>query len=53
MTSVIRKRLEEVGTLLSIGGVFASLLLGMYRLVSLFVQLLANEYTAHFWDSHF
>lgn len=34
-------------------GVFALLLTAGYHLVSLFVQLIANEYSARFWDSHF
>lgn len=53
MARVNAARLETVGTLILIPGVFALLLTAGYHLVSLFVQLMANEYTAVVWHSHF
>lgn len=53
MARVGTTRMETVGTLILIPGVFALLLTAGYHLVSLFVQLMANEYTAHLWNFHF
>jgi len=44
---------DTVGTLIVIPGVFALLLTAGSRLVSLFVQLMAHEYSAIVWHSHF
>lgn len=53
MARVNTARMETVGTLILIPGVFALLLAAAYHLVSLFVQLMADEYTAHVWNFHF
>jgi len=53
MARVNTAQMETVGTLILIPGVFALLLTAGYHLVSLFVQLMANEYTAHAWNFRF
>jgi len=45
--------MEQAGTVILVLGMAALLLTGGYHLVSLFVQLMANEYAAHVWNSHF
>ncbi len=53
MARVNATRMETVGTPILIPGVFALLLTAGYHLVSLFVQLMAHQYTAVVWRSHF
>lgn len=53
MARVNATRMETVGTPILIPGVFALLLTVGYHLVSLFVQLMAHEYSAVVWHSHF
>ena len=53
MARVNTARMETVETLILIPGVFALLLTAGYHIVSLFVQLMANEYSAVVWHSHF
>jgi hypothetical protein len=49
MPRVDTARMETVGTLILMPGVFALLLTVGYHLVSLFVQLMAHEYSAVAW----
>ncbi|HXT74262.1 MAG TPA: hypothetical protein VN785_10470 [Candidatus Angelobacter sp.] len=53
MARVNTAHMETVGTLILIPGVFALLLTVGYHLVSLFVQLMAHEYSAIVWHFHF
>lgn len=53
MTRAGTPRVATVGTLILIPGMFALLLTAGYHLVSLFVQLIANEYSTHVWHVHF
>lgn len=52
MARVNATRMETVGTPILIPGVFALLLTAVYHLVSLFVQLVAHEYSAVVRHSH-
>lgn len=53
MAGVNVARMETVGTLIFIPGAFALLLSAGYHLVSILVQLMAREYSAVVWHSHF
>lgn len=53
MARVNVARMETVGTLILIPGAFALLLTVGYHLVSIFVQLMAHEYSVVVWHSHF
>lgn len=52
MARVNTARMGTVGTLILMPGVFALLLTAGYHLVSLFVRLMAHEYSAIVWHSH-
>jgi len=53
MAKADNDRLKGAGSLALILAMFAVLLTAGYHIVSLFVQLMANEYAAHVWNSHF
>lgn len=46
-------RMETVGTLILMPGVFALLFTVGYHLVSIFAELMVHEYSAVVWHSHF
>jgi hypothetical protein len=48
-----KERIGDAGALILIPGLFALLLTVGYHLVSLFVQLMAREYSVVVWHSHF